>query len=75
MAKFASDCMIRFLELTVELEVDFGPDTADLSIRMGFHSGAVTGGFLRGKGARFQLFGDTINVARYDFIDQSQFFH
>lgn len=55
MAKFASDCMVRFLQLTTELEVDFGPDTADLSVRMGMHSGAVTGGFLKGKGARFQV--------------------
>jgi hypothetical protein len=46
------------------LEVKFGPDTGDLSLRVGIHSGAITGGFLKGKGARFQLFGDTANVAR-----------
>ena len=28
------------------------------------HSGPVTGGFLRGKGARFQLFGDTMATAQ-----------
>jgi len=28
------------------------------------HSGPVTGGFLRGKGARFQLFGDTVTTAK-----------
>jgi hypothetical protein len=30
---------------------------------MGVHSGPVTGGVLRGQNARFQLFGDTMNVA------------
>jgi class 3 adenylate cyclase len=50
-------------ELCQKLEVSLGPDTADLSFRIGMHSGAVTGGVLRGKNARFQLFGDTINTA------------
>ena len=38
-------------------------DTADLSFRIGMHSGAVTGGVIRGQNARFQLFGDTMNTA------------
>lgn len=46
-----------------ELDVVFGPDTSELSLRVGLHSGPVTGGFLKGKGARFQLFGDTVNTA------------
>lgn len=46
-----------------ELEVLHGPDTGDLSIRVGLHSGPVTGGFLRGKGSRFQLFGKNMNIA------------
>merc|ERR1719410_1878193 len=41
----------------------FGPDTGELTVRIGIHSGPVTGGFLRGKGARFQLFGDTMTTA------------
>jgi len=45
------------------MEVRFGPDTGDLTLRIGIHSGAVTGGFLKGKGARFQLFGDTRTTA------------
>lgn len=45
------------------MEVKFGPDTGDLTLRVGMHSGPVTGGFLKGKGARFQLFGDTMNTA------------
>ena len=40
-----------------------GPDTADLSLRTGIHSGTVTGGILRGHKARFQLFGDAMNTA------------
>lgn len=34
-----------------------------LSTGIGIHSGPVTGGFLKGKGARFQLFGDTMSTA------------
>ena len=38
------------------------PGTADLGIRAGLHSGPVTAGVLRGRNARFQLFGDTMNT-------------
>ena len=40
-----------------------GPDTSDLGIRIGLHSGPVTAGVLRGERGRFQLFGDTMNTA------------
>jgi len=50
-------------KLTRELESRLGPDTADLTMRMGLHSGAITGGVLRGEKSRFQLFGDTMNTA------------
>lgn len=40
-----------------------GPDTADLQLRAGLHSGATVAGVLRGQKSRFQLFGDTVNVA------------
>ena len=50
-------------ELTKKLEVALGPDTASLSMRFGLHSGAVTAGVLRGERSRFQLFGDTMNMA------------
>jgi hypothetical protein len=45
------------------LESILGPGTADLCLRIGVHSGAVTAGVLRGEKSRFQLFGDTVNTA------------
>lgn len=62
MARFASDCRIRMNDLVKELEVMLGPDTTELAMRFGLHSGPVTAGVLRGDKARFQLFGDTINT-------------
>ncbi len=63
MVKFAWDCLVRIGEITKELEVTLGPDTNDLSMRFGLHSGSVTAGVLKGERARFQLFGDTVNTA------------
>ena len=48
--------------LVKQLEVELGPDTGDLGLRVGLHSGQTTAGILRGDRARFQLFGDTVNV-------------
>jgi len=63
MARFGRDCSTQMRVLTKRLEVVLGPDTADLSMRIGLHSGPVTAGVLRGERARFQLFGDTMNTA------------
>ena len=49
--------------LVKDMEVTLGPDTGDLSMRFGVHSGQVTAGVLRGEKSRFQLFGDTVNTA------------
>ena len=63
MSKFAKDIMNVMHRLTRELETTLGPDTGDLALRIGLHSGPVTAGILRGERARFQLFGDTMNTA------------
>lgn len=63
MGKFASDIMKTMHKVTKDLETTLGPDTGDLVLRIGLHSGPVTAGVLRGERARFQLFGDTMNTA------------
>jgi class 3 adenylate cyclase len=59
MVKFARDCRQQFNELCSILESSLGPETGDLLLRIGIHSGPVTAGVLRGQKSRFQLFGDT----------------
>lgn len=79
MTKFARECLRKVTDLTHKLETTLGPDTGDLSMRFGLHSGPVTAGVLRGEKSRFQLFGDTVNTAsrmessgKKDFIQVSQ---
>ena len=48
--------------LTAQLSESLGEDTASLALRVGIHSGSVTGGVLRGDKSRFQLFGDAMNT-------------
>lgn len=48
MARFARDCLCAMNDLTKRLEVTLGPDTGELSMRLGLHSGPVTAGVLRG---------------------------
>jgi class 3 adenylate cyclase len=63
MGRFAFQCLRKSREIFKKLEIELGPDTAELSFRVGLHSGSVTAGVLRGENARFQLFGDTMNTA------------
>ena len=44
MARFAKECMHKMKDVTRKLEVHLGPDTGELSLRAGFHSGPVTAG-------------------------------
>jgi class 3 adenylate cyclase len=62
MARFAWDCRLKMNDLVNELEVTLGPDTNELAIHIGLHSGPITAGVLRGDRARFQLFGDIVNT-------------
>jgi class 3 adenylate cyclase len=62
MARFAHECCRKLPIVLQQLAVKLGPDTAELGIRIGLHSGPVTAGVLRGDRARFQLFGDVSNI-------------
>ena len=59
----AYDCLVKMTSLTKKLEVELGPGTSTLAMRFGINSGSATAGVLRGDGLRFQLFGETVNVA------------
>ncbi|CAB9522950.1 Receptor-type guanylate cyclase gcy [Seminavis robusta] len=64
MAKFAAACQVSMGQLVGSKLADrLGADTANLKLRVGMHSGPITGGILRGDKGRFQLFGDSINTA------------
>ena len=63
MARFAKDLLRRMNDLTKRLEVHLGPDTGDLSLRVGLHSGSLTGGVIRG-GKSWIANDDTTKIAR-----------
>ena len=63
MCKFASNMLMKMRIIRATLADRLGPDTRDLDLRIGIHSGSVTAGILRGQKSRFQLFGDTVNTA------------
>jgi len=66
MARFARDCRTRMEEVTRQLETTLGPDTGDLCMRFGLHSGPVTAGVLKGEKSRFQLFVSARCTSLYD---------
>lgn len=53
--RFAKEIMIKTEKATRRLEIELGPGTSDLTLRVGIHSGPVTAGVLRGERARFQV--------------------
>lgn len=55
MARFARDCVLVTHRVTQDLEKKLGPDTTDLLIRVGIHSGPVTAGMLEFKTATRSL--------------------
>ena len=42
MVKFARDCLFRMKKMVSKLETTLGPNTSDLAMRVGLHSGPVT---------------------------------
>ena len=44
MARFACQCVTKHVETVQKLELELGPETGDLRIRIGLHSGPVTAG-------------------------------
>lgn len=44
MCRFANECLVTFNRLVKQLEVELGPDTGDLGLRIGLHSGQTTAG-------------------------------
>ena len=57
MARFTMECKSKMRDVTKRLVKALGPETEDLRMRFGMHSGPVTAGVLRGERSRFQLFG------------------
>jgi class 3 adenylate cyclase len=76
MCRFGMQCVRTFSTVVTDLETRLGPDTGDLGLRVGIHSGQVVAGVLRGDRARFQLFGDTMNTcARIEGTSESGRIH
>jgi class 3 adenylate cyclase len=65
MTEFALECLQQMKRLITKVSRKLGNATQGLSMRFGLHSGPVTAGVLRGDRARFQLFGETVNIASH----------
>lgn len=64
MATFALDVIARSARVLSDLEATKTlVGTSQLKLRVGVHSGPLVMGVLRGAKRRYQLFGDTVNVA------------
>lgn len=48
LSRSATDCIYRVQKLVKALETSLGPETRDLAMRIGLHSGQVIAGLLRG---------------------------
>lgn len=55
MARFARDSIAEHMAAVKHLESSLGPETGDLRLRVGLHSGPITAGVLRGERSRFQV--------------------
>ena len=51
MARFAREIILKISIVASRLETKLGPDTGDLALRVGMHSGHVTAGVLGGERA------------------------
>ena len=52
MVRFSVDCLTKMRSVVSSLVETLGEDTANLAMRVGLHSGPVTGGVLRGQKSR-----------------------
>jgi Adenylate and Guanylate cyclase catalytic domain len=73
MCRFAYESLEAMSLVINQLDSVLGPDTADLKLRIGIHSGPTTAGVLRGDKSRFELFGDTVNTGTYYYLSCFRF--
>jgi class 3 adenylate cyclase len=63
-AEIMADFAMELVEWVDQVIADYEHTTIlPLNIRVGIHSGALTGGCIAGDKVRFQLFGETVNLA------------